>query len=392
VRKIFAFVLSEWLYVVRDRTALLMLVFMPIIFTVFLGLVFGGAGNAPSRLGVIAGNASMTESMREALSKDKGITYLLMTLDEAQMAIRRGTLDAAITIPAGDLPAEGIKIITDSTTQRGYDAYVRVMGLQSAVSGRATAIALGKALLPPGADIASAGTRYNTASLPEVHLSRTWRNVAEGVLQVSPGMLVMFIMMFAAYSGEGIVQERANGTLRRLLAAPVSGWHYVSGRLLGKVTIGMFQFLILAGFGALVFKVNWGAAPSMMLLTGLIFSISSAAFGLFLGVICRTPDQLSATATISCLAMAALGGTWWPIEAAPDLLQKIGRFLPTGQAMKAFQALILSGKDGVAEAHAAWAGLAAWGILFLVLGVLFFRRTWQPTASSRGCYSSSLRT
>lgn len=377
MRKIYALVLSEWLYIVRDRVALLMLVLMPLIFTSLLGLVFGGAGNVPLRIGVVPGNPELTQSLSEVLAKEKGLTFTTLSREEAELRIRRATLDAAVIVPAGAVPSQGMKIMTDATTQRGYDAYARMLGLQAAVSGRVTASGLAASLLPAGSDASAAAIRYGQTALPQVQVNRTWKLVADGVLQVSPGMLVMFVLMFAAFSGEGIVQERENGTLRRLLAAPVSGWQYLAGRLIGKISVGMIQFLCLATFGALVFKVNWGSAPVMMLLTGLIFTTACASFGLFLGMVCRTPDQLSAVATMACLAMAALGGAWWPIEATPQVLQAIGRILPTGHAMQAFHALILYGADGVREAQQAWLGMAAWGGAFLAIGVALFRRGWR---------------
>jgi len=379
VRKVWVVFLSEWLYVVRDRIALLMLILMPILFTTVLGIVFGGAGNSPLRIGLVPGDVTITSALGDALAAEKGMRYSTLSRSEAETGLRRGTLDAVVIAPGG---TDSIQIMTDSTTQRGYDAYARIMGIQAAVSGRTTAVTLAAKLLPE-ADPSTAGVKYTAAALPEVQVIRAWKTVAEGVLQVSPGMLVMFILMFAAYSGEGIVHERANGTLRRLLATPVSGWQYLSGRLMGKVSVGMVQFLSLAGFGALVFHVNWGSAPGMTLMTGLLFTTASAAFGLLLGVVCRTPDQLSAVATTVCLALAALGGTWWPIEATPPALQTFGRMLPTGQAMRAFHALILYGPEGAADAKAAWLALGGWGLLFLVLGVMLFRTGWKRPAAMR---------
>lgn len=379
MRKVWAVFLSEWIYVVRDRIAVLMLILMPLLFTTVLGIVFGGAGNAPLRIGLVAGGEGVTQALSGALAREKDMTHSTLTESEAEAALRRGTLDAVVIAPS---KKGAVRIMTDPSAQRGYDAYVRIMAVQAAVSGRTTAVSLAAELLPE-ADAAVAGERYAAATIPAVEVEQAWKTVAEGVLQVSPGMLVMFILMFAAYSGEGIVHERANGTLRRLLATPVMGWQYLAGRLLGKVSVGMVQFLCLAGFGAAVFQVNWGSAPGMMILTGLVFATACAAFGLFLGVVCRTPEQLSAAATTVCLALAALGGTWWPIEAAPPALQTLGRFLPTGQAMRAFHSLILYGEKGIAEAQAAWLGLGVWGLLFLILGVALFRTGWRRVAPWR---------
>lgn len=383
MRKVSAIVASEWRYVLRDPIAILMLVVLPLIFTAVLSLVFGGTGNAPLRIGLVSENATVTAELRQVLAQEQGLLSTTMSLTEAKDRLRHATLDAALIVPGGERPTRALQVLTDPSTERGYQAYTRLIGLQAIVTGRMTAEGLAAQLLPGGADAKRAGDMYAALPLPEVEIVRTWKQVAEGVLQVSPGMLVMFILMFAAYSGEGIVLERANGTLRRLLAAPLTGWTYLTGRILGKVTLGLFQFLLLAGFGAFVFKVNWGNAAVPMIVTALIFSCCCAAFGLLLGVLCRTPDQLSAAATIVCLALAALGGTWWPLDVTPKAIQAFGRVLPTGQAMKAFQALILYGPSGIADARASWLGLTAWTLAFFIPGALLFRRHQSDRGPSR---------
>jgi len=375
VRKIWVVAVCEWLYVARDRIALMMLILLPIVFTTVLGLVFGGAGNMPLRVAVVPGDAILTAEVLFALDREPNITYQTMNQAQSETGIRRGHLDAALILPVGP---ESIRVMTDITSQRGYEAFARLMGFQSILSGRLTAAGFGQEFLA-GADPGTvAGEAYARTDLPTVAVDRSWKLVAEGVLQVSPGMLVMFILMFAAYSGEGIVQERMNGTLRRLHAAPMTGWEYVLGRLIGKVVVGMVQFGLLAAFGALVFRVNWGVAPIVMLITGLIFTTTCASFGMLLGVLCRTPEQLSSAATTVCLAMAALGGTWWPIEATPQFMQTLGRLLPTGQAMKAFHALILHDTSGIADVKAAWIGMGTWGLLSLVTAAVLFRSSWRP--------------
>lgn len=390
MRKVWAIAVSEFFYVRRDRVALLMLVAVPILFTTVLGVVVGGAGNTPLRIGVVEGAPEITHALVESLHREADISYSIVSHEELEERLRRSELDAGVLLPENAERAQSMEILTDPSTQRGYEAFARMSGLQAVVFGRRSAQALMEIVLPGDTSATSEiDDRYSGTAIIETNIERTWKRVAEGVLQVSPGMLVMFILMFAAYSGEGIVQERINGTLRRLLATPISGWQYLLGRMLGKTTMGLLQFLLLAGYGMFVFKVDWGSAPVLMLLTGLIFTASSAAFGLFLGAVCRTPDQLSAIATISTLAMAALGGTWWPIEATPNLMQAAGRLLPTGQAMQAFHALILHGPEGVPDAQAAWIGMATWGLLFLIFGAVLFRSDWRSwRRSSRRAMSS----
>jgi ABC-2 type transport system permease protein len=373
MRKVWVITLTEWQYTLRDRVALLVLLLLPILFTTGLSLIFGGSGNTALRLGLVEGRG--VDVWERALT-EKGARVERFDTDAPQ-----GT-DAVIRLPAVDSSRPVVE--ADLGTERGYRAYALILSVQAELDGTESAARI-LSQEAPGATLPPASTEVE-----DLQVIRSWKPVAEGVLQVSPGMLVMFVLMSAAYSGEGMVYERLNGTLRRMQAAPVSGWQYLLGRLIGKSTIGFVQLLLLAGFGQLFFNVDWGKAPALLLLTGLLFAICTGAFGLLLGVVSRTPEQLSSMATLACLSLAAIGGAWWPIEAAPVFLQAIGRLLPTGLAMKGFLGLIMSGAEWTAAVHASWIGLLLWTLLFLIGGVLAFRsatrrsRHVQPEPAQQG--------
>jgi ABC-2 type transport system permease protein len=367
MRKVWVITLTEWQYTLRDRVALLVLLLLPILFTTGLSLIFGGSGNTALRLGLV-GSEGASRWQTELAERGARVEQL----DPNTHQGTQERFDAIIKLPTD---TSGRPVVeADLGTERGYRAYALILSVQAALDGTESAARI-LSQEAPGAALPS----VTSSEIRAVQVIRSWKPVAEGVLQVSPGMLVMFVLMSAAYSGEGMVYERLNGTLRRMRAAPVSGWQYLLGRLLGKSTIGFVQLLLLAGFGHLFFNVDWGKAPALLLLTGLIFAVCTGAFGLLLGVISRTPEQLSSVATLSCLSLAAIGGAWWPIEAAPVLLQTIGRILPTGLAMKGFLGLIMSGSDWMDAVHTAWIGLLLWTFLFLTGGVFAFHFSSRRT-------------
>ena len=63
---------------------------------------------------------------------------------------------------------------------------------------------------------------------------------------------------------------------------------------------------------------------------------------------------------IATMAMAALGGCWWPIEVVSKPLQTVALLLPTGWAMSALHGTISFGRtlDGVALQLVVLAGFA----------------------------------
>ena len=78
----------------------------------------------------------------------------------------------------------------------------------------------------------------------------------------------------------------------------------------------------------------------------------------------RTPAPRSKH--FDTMALAALGGCWWPIEITPPFMQQLAGWLPTGWAMNAMHQLI-SFQNGAAAALAEllWICLAGLALLWL---------------------------
>jgi len=77
--------------------------------------------------------------------------------------------------------------------------------------------------------------------------------------------------------------------------------------------------------------------------------------------------------TIAVVAMAAIGGCWWPITIEPLWLQQVAHIFPTAWAMNAFNDLMLRQRDVTAVLPAVIA-LFAFGIGYATLGAFFLRR------------------
>ena len=68
-----------------------------------------------------------------------------------------------------------------------------------------------------------------------------------------------------------------------------------------------------------------------------------------------------------------LGGAWWPVEIRPGFMQSLATAFPSYWAMQGFVDLILR-QAGLAQVAPAILVLSAFGLVFLSLGVLLFRR------------------
>ena len=169
-------------------------------------------------------------------------------------------------------------------------------------------------------------------------------NIPSGFNQAVPGILVMFIMMIALSSGSlSIYLERQSGVLKRLAATPLTRKEIILGKWLGKWFITILQMIYGMLIGWLLFKIHWGNHLAAIVVILLLWAAFNSALAVLLGSLAQSEGQVSAISTISSLLLAALGGCWWPIEITPQWMQNMANFLPTGWIMDALHKLMYFG-------------------------------------------------
>lgn len=196
--------------------------------------------------------------------------------------------------------------------------------------------------------------------------------IPSGFEQSSAGQLVTWTLITLIGGAEVFVNERLGGTLRRLLMTPTTKATILSGKITGRLGMGIVQMIILIGVGALIFGVNWGQSPLALALTVLAFGLSAVAFGVMLGTFARTRGQVSGLTVLFSMLMAALGGAWWPLEVTPQIYQTMVKVLPTTWAMMAFNDIIVRGA-GVADVWPIVLILLGFAVVFFVVGIWRFR-------------------
>ncbi|MEN8098508.1 MAG: ABC transporter permease, partial [Chloroflexota bacterium] len=68
------------------------------------------------------------------------------------------------------------------------------------------------------------------------------------------------------------------------------------------------------------------------------------------------------------MAMAALGGAWWPLLITPKFMQTFGHFFPSAWAMDAFQDIIVRGAS-LSDVALHVSIMMAFALVFFILGI-----------------------
>ncbi|MCL5290005.1 MAG: ABC transporter permease, partial [Firmicutes bacterium] len=158
-----------------------------------------------------------------------------------------------------------------------------------------------------------------------------------------PGYAVMFILFGTTGAAGSLLQEKEEGTIRRLLTMPVSRASILGGKMTAYFLQALAQAIILFAVGHFVFGMWLGNDLAALALVILATCFAATGLGMLLASLCRTRSQVTGISVLVVLAMSSLGGSWWPLYIVPELMQKVAHITLTAWAMGGFNALLTYG-------------------------------------------------
>lgn len=190
--------------------------------------------------------------------------------------------------------------------------------------------------------------------------------------QASAGQLITWTHITLLGAAEVLVSERLRGTWRRLLLMPTQRMTLFVGKLLGRFLLGLLQMALLILGGELLFHVGWGRAPLATLLVSLAFALAGVSLGMLLSTFLRTRGQAMGLVIGLSMALAAIGGAWFPLEITPPLFQQVALAFPSTWAMRAYTDILTRGAP-VRDVAPSMAALCAFAMLYIALASLSLR-------------------
>lgn len=160
----------------------------------------------------------------------------------------------------------------------------------------------------------------------------------------STGIIIFFIMLYILFNSGWIIEERINGTLKRLAAGPKALAYSFFANVLALLFSAMFQVALFSIIMSLLFGVFiFTGVLSYLIISAYILSVVSIS--MFLSSILKTPAQLQAGAPAFALLTSFLGGCFWNFAEVPERLKMLSRLTPQGWALEGINSLTLGLAD-----------------------------------------------
>jgi len=144
-----------------------------------------------------------------------------------------------------------------------------------------------------------------------------------GLIQAVAGTAILMLLFSVAGVGTSILEEKENGTIKRLLYSPLKGSTILYSKMLFAFFISILQLTAMFLFAWLVLNMDMNVSMSGLILMIISTSFAVSSLGIFLAAIAKTRHQAQNLSTIIILVMSAIGGSMIPMFIMPAILQKI---------------------------------------------------------------------
>ena len=325
----------------RDWSALLIAIVVPLGLAFIFSLIFSGLSGKAISLGVVnADRGAFAQQFISGVLGPVGRSGLIAVHPQATVARARalaanGTLNAVIVIPAGfsaavqsDRPASMQVIgnadspisaqIARSIAERYVADLTRVrLSLATVVHGGGSQAAPS----PSRLQVLAARAAAATAPVAVADVSATTKELDQKSF-FAAGMAVFFLFFTVSFGVTSLLEERNDGTLARLLAAPISRASILGGKLLTSFLLGVISMAVLVAATSVLFGASWGNPAGVAVL---VVAAVLAAMGIMalIATLAKNAEQANMWQTVVAVVLGLLGGTFFPISQAPGILSRL---------------------------------------------------------------------
>jgi ABC-type multidrug transport system permease subunit len=403
---------KDLLILFKDPSTLLQLFLLPLVFIV----LYVGIGSSveareaeetqrPTLLVVNQDSGEMSTQLITNLGSQGGLVVELHDLSEAEAMLTDEEISRYLIIPDGFSAGvnDGVPVsleyasadLADSANQTvllSVEGVVRDLSLQTLILGSLNqmrdmqagnpdaeqVLSVERAVTQAKSQFESSATRPLVVVdevLPE-ELGREEDELNFAELAV-PSMTVLFVFLTAQTTAQSIYDEKKIGSFRRLLAAPMSKFSLLSGKLTPNFLLVILQVVVIFFAATVIFpllgmdRLSLGNDLPALVLLILVTALCSTTLGALIVSIAHTEAQIGGLSTAALWIMAFLGGSIVPLFLVNDTLAAIGKVTPQYWAVTGFYDLLVRGQ-GLSEITDSLVALLGFSVLFMAVALWRF--------------------
>jgi len=303
----------------RDRSAVVIGLVAPLAVALLMSLAFKGTENFHYTLALVnADRGPIAGAMVQAF-ESKSLRSIVTVEDYARQttaaqAVRNGRAQAGLVIPAGYSARLAGAAPLSLTTLTNVNNTTATSVTQSIVSSFVAQLDADRLSV---ATAQSAGSTKSTAGLtalasqlriPEQLVARAvGARQLKVISYMAPAMSIFFAFFLISYTARGFFEDKDQGMIERMRAAPVRPYQILVGKSLSVLVFGLGSLLVIFLVTTKLFGAYWGDPLSVVLICAALVLAIVALTALVIGV-ARTKRQaegMSAPSSSDWLSWAA---------------------------------------------------------------------------------------
>lgn len=363
----------------RDRSAIIIAFIAPLVLATIISFAFG-RDDVTFRTSLAIADQDGSEISKSFIDafgtipilKD-AVTVKRTSADQAQTLVEKQKAGAAIVIPPGFGLAVASGAAAEIKVLRGVESPISAALAEAVAGGFVSEINSGRLAIQTAVSAGALQRRDSPglgALVQKAIEARIPINLVDGPIGArevkaasyfGPSMSIFFLLFTVQFGALGILAERRDGTLSRLLASPTKPSVIVAGKVLASFVLGLLSITSMIFATTFLLGANWGEPLAVAALTLAIVFAAMGVTGMVV-VLAKTVEQAQGYGAIAAIGLALLGGNFIQVTDAPEIIRKLSLLTPNGWALRAFFDLSAQG-GGVASILPALGAILAFGVV-----------------------------
>lgn len=322
-----------------DKRGMLLTFAVPIALITLFAFAFGGAGGSsePDPLKLVVADLDNTETSKKLIANLDSLEEFVVikaTSDSAENLVIKGKKPAALfvlkgtedSIRAGHMPAFELKYDQGQGPEVGILEGALIANLNQ-ISGELLMQAM-SAKMPSDSlmqFMPKQSNASNGVTIRETPLVKE-KESPVGLIHAVAGTAIMMLLFSVTGMGSAMLEEKQEGTLKKLMMAPIKPSSILFGKVISVNVISILQLIVMFIYGWLMFGLDiLGHLPATFIMI-VCTAFACSAFGVFLVSIAKSKAQVQGLSTLIILTMSAIGGSMIPSFIMPAFMQKLSIF------------------------------------------------------------------
>ncbi len=338
---------------IRDRSAIVIGLILPFALAGIFSLTLGGADEEGFTATFAVGDddGGPLPASFVALLEDLDFVTLAdaTSAADAERGADDGTIDVAVIFPEGfsEAAQSGQPTRIEIVSHPGDDVAALVAtSIARSFAARIDGVGIAVAVAAPQHDPDATGrviaAAQQAAPVIEIVEDEAASRTFSAATYFAIGMAVFFLFFTVEFGVRGLLEERNEGTLARLLVSPIAPSAILAGKALASYAVGFVSTSLLVISSTILLDATWGEPLGviMLVVAGVFTAVAVTAL---VTTLASTPAQAGSYASIVAVVGGLLGGTFFPISQAPGVFASLRFLSPQGWMMEGFQELASGG-------------------------------------------------